>query len=153
MLSVVLFNFWLINTKRPGSSQSNTAGVFICTSVSAYWGILYLSITLLPIRVRAEIILWDIHHVMGFKLIRLDLHLRIMPWLLVLWISVIEYFHCMLSISNLGCPLDVLALGILPTFGCFEPYSVLACCFTFSAFASNLISGWLNFVCLDPALP
>ena len=51
----------------------------------------------------------------------------------------------MLSISNLGCPLASLALGILPTVGCLNLYSVLACCSTFSVLASILTSDWLNF--------
>ena len=66
----------------------NTAGVLICTSVSACWGILNLFITLLPIRKRAEIELWEID-VIG--LVRLDLYLSFLPWLPVLWTPQIEF--------------------------------------------------------------
>ncbi len=66
----------------------NTAGVLICTSVSACWGILNLFFILLPIRKRAEIELWEID-VIG--LIHLDRYLSFLPWLLVLWTPQIEF--------------------------------------------------------------
>ena len=83
----LIYNEWFV-TKSSRSSWSNTAGVLKRTSVSACWGILNLFITLLPIRKRAEIELWEID-VIG--LIRLDLYLRFLPWLRVLLTPQIEY--------------------------------------------------------------